>query len=63
MEAVSVTRPSNSGGSPRAWRNQSTTTCSSSVPTGLVRHSITFEFRTAVSISPMIPGPAAELLK
>ncbi len=56
-------RPSNSAGSPRAWRIQSTTTCSSSVPAGLVRHSIELEFRTAVSISPMIPGPDAELAK
>jgi len=32
-------------------------------PAGLVRHSITFELRTAVSISPMMPGPDAALLK
>lgn len=60
---MSVMRPSKSAGSPTAWRIQSTTTCSSSVPAGLVRHSIEFEFRTAVSISPMIPGPEAELAK
>ena len=63
VEAVSVISPSNSGGRPRAWRIQSITTCSSSVPTGLVRHSIGLEFRTDVSISPMIPGPEAELAK
>jgi hypothetical protein len=63
IEALSVSKPSKPAGSPRAWRNQSTTTCSSSVPTGLVRHSITLEFRAAASISPMIPGPDAALLK
>ena len=63
VEAVSVSNPSKPAGRPRAWRIQSTTTCSSSVPTGLVRHSMGFEFSTEVSISPMIPGPDAELAK
>ena len=39
---MSVIRPSNPSGSPSAWRSQSTTTCSSSVPLGDVRHSIGF---------------------
>ena len=42
-----------------AWRSQSTTTPSSSVPIGDVRHSIGFWLSAAVSISPRIPAPDA----
>ena len=49
-------RPSNASGSPSAWRSQSTTTCSSSVPLGDVRQSIGFWPSAAVSISPRIPA-------
>ncbi len=59
VDAVSVRRPSNASGSPSAWRSQSTTTCSSSVPLGDVRHSIGFWPSAATSISPRIPGPDA----
>ena len=48
---------------PSAWRSQSTTTSSSSVPIGEVRHSIGFWPRVAVSISPRIPGPDAVVAK
>ncbi len=63
VEAVSVIRPSNPAGSPTAWRSQSTTTSSSSVPIGEVRHSIGFWPSVAVSISPRIPGPDAVVAK
>ena len=63
VEAVSVSRPSNAAGSPSAWRSQSTTTSSSSVPIGEVRHSIAFWPSAAVSISPRIPGPEAVVAK
>ena len=59
VEAVSVRSPSYSSGRPRPWRSQSTTTSSSSVPIGEVRHSIGFCPITAVSISPRMPGPDA----
>ncbi len=61
--AVSVSRPSNAGGSPSASRSQLTTTPSSSVAIGDVRHSIAFWPRPAVSISPRIPGPDADVAK
>ena len=48
---------------PSAWRSQSTTTPSSSVPTGEVRHSIAFWPSAAVSSSPRIPGPEALVAK
>ena len=63
VEAVSVSRPSKAGGSPSPWRSQSTTTPSSSVPIGDVRHSIGFWPSAAVSISPRIPGPDAVVPK
>ena len=63
VDAVSVSRPSKSAGSPRAWRSQPTTTSSSSVPIGEVRQSIGFWPRAAVSISPRIPGPDAVVAK
>ncbi len=63
VEAVSVRSPSNVVGSPRASRSQPTTTPSSSVPAGEVRHSIGFWPRVAVSISPRIPGPDAVVPK
>ena len=56
VDAVSVMSPSKASGRPSAWRSQSTTTSSSSVPMGDVRHSIGFWPRTAVSISPRMPG-------
>ena len=59
VEAVSVSRPSNPSGSPTPCLSQSTTTPSSSVPIGDVRHSIGFWLSAAVSISPRIPGPEA----
>ena len=63
VDAVSVSRPSNASGRPNACRSQSTTTCSSSVPIGDVRHSIGFWPSAAVSISPRIPGPEAVVAK
>ena len=63
VEAVSVSSPSNASGRPSAWRSQSTTTSSSSVPIGEVRHSIAFCPSAAVSISPRIPGPDAVVAK
>ena len=63
VDAVSVSRPSNASGSPSAWRSQSTTTSSSSVPIGDVRQSIAFWPIAAVSISPRIPGPEAVVAK
>ena len=63
IDAVSVSRPSNASGRPRAWRSQSTTTSSSSVPIGEVRHSMAFWPRAAVSISPRMPGPDAVVAK
>ena len=63
VDAVSVSRPSNASGSPSAWRSQPTTTSSSSVPIGDVRHSIGFWPSAAVSISPRIPGPDAVVAK
>jgi hypothetical protein len=59
VDAVSVRSPSKVSGSPSACRSQSTTTCSSSVPDGDVRHSMGFCARAATSISPRIPGPDA----
>ena len=63
VDAVSVNSPSNPSGRPSAIRSQSTTTSSSSVPIGDVRHSIGFWPRTAVSISPRMPGPDAVVAK
>jgi hypothetical protein len=60
VEAVSVRRPSKPSGSPSPRRSQSTTTISSSVPTGEVRHSIGFWLSAATSISPRIPALAAD---
>ena len=48
---------------PSASRSQPTTTPSSSVPIGEVRHSIGFWPSAAVSISPRIPGPDAVVAK
>ena len=63
VDAVSVMRPSNASGSPTACRSQPTTTPSSSVAIGDVRHSIAFWPSAAVSISPRIPGPEAVVPK
>ena len=63
VEAVSVSSPSNATGRPSAWRSQSTTSSSSSVPIGDVRHSIAFWPKPAVSISPRMPGPEAVVAK
>ena len=63
VEAVSVSSPSNASGSPSAWRSQPTTTPSSSVPIGEVRHSIGFWPSAAVRNSPSIPGPDALVAK
>ena len=60
---MSVISPSNTGGRPTPCRSQSTTTCSSSVPTGDVRQIIGFCPMAAVSISPRIPGPEAVVAK
>jgi hypothetical protein len=60
---VSVRSPSNAIGRPRASRSHRTTTSSSSVPIGEVRHSIGFWPIVAVSISPRIPGPDAVVAK
>ena len=54
-----MNRPSNASGSPSAWRNQDTTTVSSSVPIGEVRHRNVFWASEAISSSPTTP--AAEL--
>jgi hypothetical protein len=63
VEAVSVSIPSKASGSPSPSRNQRTTTPSSSVPIGDVRHSIGFWPRAAVIISPRTPGPDALVAK
>ena len=63
IEAVSVNMPSNEGGRPSIWRSQDTTTSSSSVDEGALRHIMTFELRPAESHSPRIPGPEATLGK
>ena len=63
VDAVSVSSPSNASGSPSASRSQRTTTPSSSVPIGEVRHSIGFWPSAAVRNSPRIPGPDAEVAK
>ena len=63
VDAVSVMKPSNSGGRPRPWRSQPTTTDSSSVPIGEVRHSIVFWPSEAISISPRIPAADAGVAK
>ena len=59
IEAVSVKNPSKPSGSPIAWRSHETTTVSSSVPIGDVRHRNRFWASEAMSISPAMP--AAEL--
>ena len=60
VDAVSVSRPSKVRPAGPARRAASpTTTCSSSVPIGDVRHSIGFWPRAAVHISPRIPGADA----
>ena len=59
VDAVSVMNPSNSGGKPKPWRSQPTTTDSSSVPIGDVRHSIVFWLSDAISISPSTPAAEA----
>ncbi len=63
VDAVSVSRPPNASGSPSAWRSQPTTTVSSSVPIGEVRHSIGFWPSPAVRNSPSIPAPDADVAK
>ena len=63
VDAVSVSRPLNVSGSPSASRSQPTTTVSSSVPIGDVRHSIGFWPSAAVRNSPSIPGPDAVVAK
>ena len=63
VEAVSVRSPSNPSGRPSDSRSQRTTTPSSSVPMGEVRHSMGFWPRAAVIISPRIPGPDADVEK
>ena len=63
VEAVSVSSPSQPSGRPSPSRSHLTTTVSSSVPIGEVRHSMGFCPSAAVSSSPRIPGPLAVVAK
>jgi hypothetical protein len=63
IEAVSSMCPCQSEGSPSSSATQSSTTPSSSVAAGAVRHRIAIEFRVAASISARIPASVALVAK
>ena len=63
VEAVSSMWPCHPSGSPSSWAVQSSTTPSSSVEAGAVRHRKPTELSVAASSSAKIPGSAALVAK
>ena len=63
VDAVSSMCPCQPSGSPSSFAVQSSTTPSSSVAAGAVRHRNATEFKVAASSSARIPGGEAEVAK